>query len=233
MRLFSADAYEIIEGLDSYDAAIGKLKASFIKTPNVIFCCHQLATRKQKAGEPIAEFLQALRIMSKDCRMWNVSAEESRWDLVRDAFTNGLAFHHIRQRLLKSNEYTVDQVFNKTRSLFQTQECSATYTLSMSGKNSAAASAMRTEDNSKKEAEIDSSPVVSGEILAFATILGGRKCHFRALTYHRRADCPAKEVICHSCEKLGHFSRICRSTGTKPTKKLFVEQRKINGWKKK
>ena len=52
----SADVYELIEGLDWYDAAIAKVEASFIKTPNVIFSRHQLATRKQKAGESLEEF---------------------------------------------------------------------------------------------------------------------------------------------------------------------------------
>ena len=70
----SADVYELIEGLNSNDAAIPKLKASFIKTPNVIFSRLQLATRKQKAGESLEEFLQALHVMSKDCNLRNVSA---------------------------------------------------------------------------------------------------------------------------------------------------------------
>ena len=158
-----------------YDAAIAKLKASFIKTPNVIFSRHQLATRKQKAGESLEEFLQALHVMSKDCSLKNVSAEEYRLNLVRDAVINGLASHHIRQRLLESNELTVNQAFKKARSLFQAQEYSAAYTSSMSGTNSVAASATSTEDQNENEADIDSSPATSGEVLAVATFSGGRK----------------------------------------------------------
>ena len=135
----SANVYELIEGLDSYDAAIAKLKASFIETTNVIFARYQLATRKQKAEALLEEFLQAFHVMSKDCSLRNVSAKEYRLEPARDAFINGLASHHIRQRLLESNELTVDQAFNKTRSLFQAQEHSTTYTLSMLGTNSVAA----------------------------------------------------------------------------------------------
>ena len=172
----SAEVYELIKDLDSYDTAIAKLKASFIKTQNVIFYRHQLATRKQKDGESLEEFLQALHVMSKDCSLRNVSAEEYRLDLVRDAFINGLASHHIRQRLLESNELTFDQAFNQARSLFQAQEYSATYTSSTSETNSVAASATRTEDNRENETDIESSPVTSGEVLAVATFSGGRKC---------------------------------------------------------
>ena len=220
----SADVYELIEGLDSNDAAIAKLKASFIKTPNVIFSRHQFATRKQKAGESLEEFLQALHVMSKDCNLRNVSAEEYCLDPVRNAFINGLASHHIRQRLLKSKELTVDQAFNKARSLFQAQEYSATYLSSMSGTNSVAASSTRTEDNSENEADINLSPVTSGEVLAVATFSGGRKCYYCGQRYHCRADCLVKEVSCNSSGNMGDFSCVCRFKGTKPTKKPSVGQ---------
>ena len=220
----SADVYELIEGLDSYDAAITKLTASFIKTPNVIFSRHQRATRKQKAGESLEESLQALHVMSKDCLRRNVSAEEYRLDLVRDAFINGLASHHIRQRLLETNELTNDQAFNKARSLFRAQEYSATYTSSMSETNSVAASATLIEENRENEADIISSAVTSGELLAVAAISGRRKCYYCGRRYHRRADCPAKKVSCHSYGKAGHFSHVCRSKSTKPTKKSSVGQ---------
>ena len=47
----SADLYEFVEGCETYEAAIDKLKSVYIKTPNVIFARHVLATRKQKQGK--------------------------------------------------------------------------------------------------------------------------------------------------------------------------------------
>ena len=99
-------------------------------------------------------------------------------DLVRDVFINGLESHHIRQRLIESSQLTVNQAFNKARSLFQAQEYSTTYTSSMSGTTSVAALVTRTEDNSENEANIDSGPATSGEVLAVASISQGRKCCF-------------------------------------------------------
>ena len=61
-------------------------------------------------------------------------------------------------------------------------------------------------------------------VLTVATISRGRKCYFCGRRYHRRADCPAKEVSCHLCEKVGHFSHVCRSKGTKPIKKTSIRQ---------
>ena len=89
----------------------------------------------------------------------------------------------------------------------------------MSGTNSIAASATLTEDHSENEADIDLSPATSGKVLAVATFSRRRKCYYCGRRHHRRADCPAKEVSCHSCEKVGHFSRVCKSKGKKPLKK--------------
>jgi len=53
----SPDVYELFEACKTYVAAIAKLKECYIKTPNIIFLRHVLATRKQKTGEPLEEFL--------------------------------------------------------------------------------------------------------------------------------------------------------------------------------
>ena len=37
-------------------------------------------------------------------------------------------------------------------------------------------------------------------------------CFFCGLRYHNRASCPAKNAICHKCNKKGHFFKVCRST---------------------
>ena len=55
----SADVYEYIEDCETYAAAIEKLKSIYIKTPNVIFAIHKLATRKQQSGETCRFFLFA------------------------------------------------------------------------------------------------------------------------------------------------------------------------------
>ena len=79
----------MIEGRESYNIAIAKLNKSFVKVFNVIFSCHLLATRRQKVGEFLKEFLQALDVLSKDCNFRDVLAKQYCKDLVKDAFING------------------------------------------------------------------------------------------------------------------------------------------------
>ena len=123
----SADIYEYIEDCESFDAAIAKLKTIFIKPPNVIFARHPLATRKQQPGETLEDFYQSLHILSKDCGLRNVTAEEYRNELVRDAFINGLSSHSIRQRLLENDQLSVTQAFDNARSLRTAQDHSEAY----------------------------------------------------------------------------------------------------------
>ena len=44
-----------------------------------------------------------------------------------------------------------------------------------------------------------------------AVALRHRKCQYCENTYHARRFCPAKEVQCFRCLKVGHFAKVCRS----------------------
>ena len=123
----SADVYEFVEGCETYEGAIDKLKSVYIKTPNVIFARHVLATRKQKQGEKLRDFFQQLHVLSKDCNIQAVTAEEYRKELVRDAFINGISSHVIRQRLLENSELTVERAFQIACSLETAQQHSEAY----------------------------------------------------------------------------------------------------------
>ena len=123
----SADVYDIIEDCTTYDSAITKLKGVCIKTPNPIFARYVLAKRKQKQAEPLQTFMHELLILRKDCNFSDVTAEEYRKELVRDAFINGLSSHTIRQRLLENHRLTLDQAFDIASSMNMAVEHSAGY----------------------------------------------------------------------------------------------------------
>ena len=50
---------------------------------------HLLATRRQKSGETLEMFLQALKSLSKDCNFQNVTEIEYRDEAARDVFITG------------------------------------------------------------------------------------------------------------------------------------------------
>ena len=196
----SADVYEMIEDCESYDVAIEKLRGIYVKSPNVVFARHLLATRKQKPGESLQDFLQSLHSLSKDYNLRNVTAEEYRRELVRDAFINGLSSHHIRQRLLENAELSIDQAYRSAMSLQLAQEHSSAYF--SESKLSAAVTQDRT-NSSEGETEEESVKV--------SARLQSKKCYFCGQSYHLRKNCPALDATCYLCGKNGHFSRVCQS----------------------
>ena len=103
--------YELIEDGTDYDVTRLKLQRHYVKQTNVVFLKPLLATRKQKPGESLQEFLQALQIWSKNCKFRDVFAQEYRQELVRAAFVNGLTLHHIRQQFLENTERTVERAY--------------------------------------------------------------------------------------------------------------------------
>ena len=57
----SSTVFEYIEDCETFEAAIEKLEKIYVKTPNEIFARHLLATRKQKPGESLDDFLENWR----------------------------------------------------------------------------------------------------------------------------------------------------------------------------
>ena len=43
------------------------------------------------------------------------------------------------------------------------------------------------------------------------TVPPQKKCDRCLGNNHARKDCPAKDAICHACEKCGHYKKACRS----------------------
>ena len=91
VNFLTTSAYQYIEDCETYEAAVAELKRVYVKTKNNVFARHLLATRRQLPGESLQQFLQVLKTLSKDCSFRAVTTEQYRWELVRDAFINGLA----------------------------------------------------------------------------------------------------------------------------------------------
>ena len=103
--------YEYVEEAETYERVIEILKQTFIKRKNNVYARHLLVSRRQSSNEFIAEYLQALKTLSKDCTFRNVTAQQYREELVRDSFINGLSSAVIQQRLLENDKLSVDRAY--------------------------------------------------------------------------------------------------------------------------
>ena len=141
----------------------------------MLFARHLLATRKQRTEESLSEFLQALHILSKDCSLSDVSAEDYRQELVRDAFINGLGSHVVRQRLLENNTLTVDKAFEIANSLSLAQKHSAAYL--PFGDTVAAATPIVSRDTDTESTQSESAEVLGSMAKPTKCCLCGRSYH--------------------------------------------------------
>ena len=127
VKFLSPVVYSYVEDCETYDEALVILKRVYVKRKNDVFARHLLATRKQRTAESLQQFLQALKLLSKDCTFQAVSAEQYREELTRDAFINRLNSQGIRQRLLEKDDLSLETAYEQAYSLKRAQQQSSTY----------------------------------------------------------------------------------------------------------
>ena len=150
----SSEVYQLFYEATTHDEAINLLKSLYVKKPNEIFARHKLATRNQQPGD---EYLQELKILSKDCNFSDVTAYQYRDEAVRDAFITGLLSTNIRQRLLENKTLNLQTAFDQARALDIAQRSSETY-------NNFSTTASAVKDSSIQQSkQQESIPNVQGE----------------------------------------------------------------------
>ena len=99
--------------IHTYDEAITVLRNLYKKAPNEVFARHLLATAKQQQEETLDKFYLKLQKLARDCNFRQVTSEQYRQEMVRDALKNGLSSHGIRQRLLENRDLNLENAVKK------------------------------------------------------------------------------------------------------------------------
>ena len=91
------------------------LKNVYVKPHNILAARHELLVCKQKPGESVDQFVICLQQLSKQCDFQNVTAENYRLELMRDALIAGLSFTPIRLRLLENRNLAFQEAYDQAR----------------------------------------------------------------------------------------------------------------------
>lgn len=67
INYISHSVYELINDYTSYTECVDVLQNVYVKQPNELFARHLLATRRQRSGESINQYLLELQLLSKNC----------------------------------------------------------------------------------------------------------------------------------------------------------------------
>ena len=194
------DIFDIISEDTTYNAALATLDANYIKAPNVIYARHLLATRKQQPGESFDSYLAALKSLAKDCNFQTVSAATYQNESIRDAFIAGTFSTTVRQRLLEKNTITLDEMITTARSLESAEKNAEGY----SSGNTAELAAMSLDE--KIAAAIKSANSNNQKLKP-----NKNSCWNCGNAKHPQSKCPARDAVCHTCDKVGHWAKWCRT----------------------
>ncbi|MGL4482017.1 MAG: RNase H-like domain-containing protein, partial [Lactococcus garvieae] len=193
-----------------YESAISTLESLYVKPKNEIFARHVLSSTKQD-GQTLDQFLQKLKSLSKECNFRAVTAEQARDDAIRDAFISGIDSNQIRQRLLEQKSLDLQSAYETARSLELAQHHAQTYEHSLTTQ-----CASFTQPN--PSVSVSTTSLTDLNISAVTSA-----CFFCGYKRHPRSQCPAREAICKTCGKKGHFHKVCKSaTLRKPIPHLPV-----------
>ena len=80
-----AELFSLLEGATDFDTAIGILDAQFETPTRVLFARHNLLSCKQKPEENVNDFVKRLKILVQRCECVDISADEHKNLLLRDA----------------------------------------------------------------------------------------------------------------------------------------------------
>ena len=103
----SADVYDYIEEITTFDAAVELLQNLFVRKPNDVTSRHILSTTRQQPGQSLDDYLRTLNSLAKNCTFADVTAVQYRDEYVRDAFISGITSNMIRERLLEKDHLTL------------------------------------------------------------------------------------------------------------------------------
>ena len=188
-----------------YNEVTAKFTAYFIPKRNIIHERALFNERKQKQGESVEQYVRSLRELVVHCKY--VDAD----DHVRDRLVLGLRDKHVKQKLQLTNDLTLEKAIDIAR---QTEMVKQQVKLQEQLDDDDSVTGVREEDLSVQELRSNSN---RGQFRSSRTTITNTKRHGKDCSNcgykHEDRRCPAIGKNCNKCQRIGHFSKMCRSTG--------------------
>ena len=204
---------EVISKFDEF--AIGEQNITFER-----FKFNQLT---QSPGEQFETFLSELRQLAKSCSF----CDQCRDSLIRDRIVIGIREPETRQDLLKVRNLTLEKCIDICRSAEDASTQSRTIQPEVAACNTnqkGKARYNKKPDQSKQPARTTTFKSPTGATPHQRSFKRPTRqdykppnsnphgqCGFCGYSAHNRIDCPARRATCSSCQKIGHYHKMCRS----------------------
>ena len=208
LTILGKETYEILRALttpkvpakETYKILKDALSAYFNPKPNVTAERFRFSQRAHSDNESISEFIADLRRLSINCDF-----AENLEDRLKDKIVEGIKNKQILNKLLQEKDLT----YKKAVEIATAWETTAKDVGTILRKP---ATEVDIHSINKEQA-----PKTHYETSSSGTYGSGKpssECTNCGYT-HSGKSCPASGATCHKCKKVGHFARMCRSSGNK------------------
>lgn len=195
--------YAVLKNIVSPDPPSGKtfaqlkdaLKGHYNPKPLVISERYKFHCRAQKENESVADYVVELKRLAMTCDFGAFLAEA-----LRDRFVCGLHADSIRKKLLAE----VDLTFQRASEIALAEESASAGSETVHGKTTSVYKVSLSKPQHRHQG-FDSKSKSSG-----AANRTWGPC-YRCGERHNAQTCKFKDTKCHSCEKMGHIAKTCRS----------------------
>lgn len=195
--------------MEDPDVIINKLDVHFKPRVNLAYERLIFNRRTQKPDETMEEFINELRRLSKSC---DFGCAQCRIDtgssMIADRIIVGARDDRLRQHLLTIENQSLDNVIKVAKAQEKSKQQSEAIT---SDTTSTDTSVKRVY--TKKGGRYSNMNTNRDKHTQYQNISSCGNCGGQP--HQSRDQCPAYGKSCHKCSKLGHFSKLCRSTRSK------------------
>ena len=180
---------------EKYQPVVSKLDEFFKVRKNTIYERARFNRRNQREGESIEQYLTALYELIENCDYGDMKDE-----LLRDRIVVGIRDVALSEKLQLEATLTLEQAKKKVRQREAVKEQSSKLHGQGDKNDPIVLDAVRSQRHSREK----------GATPSTSSMPAGTRCTRCGHDKHLSGDrCPARNVICHSCKKRGHFSAQC------------------------
>ncbi|XP_061729032.1 uncharacterized protein LOC133533959 [Cydia pomonella] len=182
-----------LEEKQNFDDVLKKFNAYFIPKVNITMQRHKFFTRAQGPTESFDDFLTDLHNKSMTCNF-----SDKREELVRDVIVIGLANSAMKERLLRTEDLTLQRTVSMCRAAELSQK---------------QVTELTNEIASTSVLNVTTAPVhnVNNVNTSKTRRVNTRKCYRCGNNWDRAHQCPAIGCKCQKCGIPNHFAKVCRN----------------------
>ena len=186
-----------------YGAVKDSFEAYFVPKKNVIYERARFNQRVQQANETVDSFITALYTLAENCSYGALHDE-----LLRDRLVVGLRDTSLAERMQLDRDLTLEKAVNMARQ----SEVIKRQQTDLRGETKGEMDAVTAKHKKQKQHTPKTTFQHKSPATKSKAPTDCQQCYrCGKAPAHRKWQCPAKEVTCHTCGKKGHYSKVCKS----------------------